>query len=186
LKKAQKDNIRIKYSKLVHFQDTKIVGYTDASFRNTEDSTKSVAGRVLFLVDCKTGKCSPISWKSKTIQQVCKSVKSAETRSLDLGMEEGIFQAQMFYEIMTGKTGNQIPVCMKTDSKTLYDSLKSTKQVEEKTIRHLIAWQKQQIEEKNIDKVDWVCSEDMLADVLTKKNVQSESILKVFCKGSLF
>ena len=186
LKKAQKDDIRIKYSKLGHFQDTKIVGYTDASFRNTEDSTKSVAGRVLFLVDCKTGKCSPISWKSKTIQQVCKSVKSAETRSLDLGMEEGIFQAQMFYEIMTGKTGNQIPVCMKTDSKTLYDSLKSTKQVEEKTIRHLIAWQKQQIEEKNIDKVDWVCSEDMLADVLTKKNVQSESILKVFCKGSLF
>ena len=99
---------------------------------------------------------------------MCKSVKSAETHSLDLGMEEGIFQAQMFSEIMTGRTGKQIPVCMKTDSKTLYDSLKSTKQVEEKTIRHLIAWQKQQIEAKCIEKVDWVCSEEMLANVLTK------------------
>ena len=83
--------------------------------------------------------------------------------------------------MMTGKTGKQIPVCMKTDSKTLFDSLKSTKQVEEKTIRHLIAWQKQ----RYIEKVDWVCSEEMLADVFTKKNVQSEPILKVIYQGLL-
>ena len=185
LKKAQKDDVKIKYSKLGHFEDLKILGYTDASFRNTEDSTKSVAGRVLFLVDNKTGKCSPLSWKSKTIQQVCKSVKSADTRSLDLGMEEGIFSAQMLNEMMTGKTGKQIPVYMKTDSKTLFDSIKSTKQVEEKTIRHLIAWQKQQVQEQYIERVDWVSCEEMLADVFTKKNVKSEPILKVISQGLL-
>ena len=86
LKKAQQDNIKIKYSKLGPLKDLHIVGYTDSSYRNAEDTTKSVAGRVLFLAN-KAGICSPISWKSKTIQQVCKSVKSAETRSLDLGME---------------------------------------------------------------------------------------------------
>ena len=74
---------------------------------------------------------------------------------------------------------------MKTDSKTLFDSLKSTKHVEEKTIRHLIAWQKQQVQERYIEKVDWVCSEEMLADVFTKKNVQSEPILKVISEGLL-
>ena len=100
-------------------------------------------------------------------------------------MEEGIFQAQMFNEIVTGKTGKQVPVKMKTDSKTLYDSLQSTKQVEEKTIRHLIAWQKQQISMGHIKQVDWICSEDMLADCFTKKSVKSGDILKAVCNGQL-
>ena len=82
LKKAQQENIKIKYSKLGPIEELKIIGYTDSSYRNTEDATKSVAGRVLFLTN-SFGECSPISWKSKTIQQVCKSVKSAEMRSLD-------------------------------------------------------------------------------------------------------
>ena len=184
LKKAQKDNIKIRYTKLGSLKDLHIIGYTDSSYRNAEQGTKSVAGRVLFLAN-KDGRCSPISWKSKTIQQVCKSVKSAETRSLDLGMEEGIFQAQMYHEIVTGKVGSQVPVCMKIDSKTLYDSLKSTKQVEEKTMRHLIAWQKQQISDGHIKQVDWICSEEMLADCFTKKSVKCEEIIKAVCGGKL-
>ena len=184
LKKAQKENIKIKYSRLGPLEDLYIVGFTDSSYRNAEESTKSVAGRILFLAN-KTGRCSPISWKSKTIQQVCKSVKSAETRSLDLGMEDGIFQAQMFHEMVTGKAGSQVPVRMKIDSKTLHDSLQSTKQVEEKTIRHLIAWQKQQVLDGQIQQVDWVCSEAMLADCFTKKNVKSGQLLEAVCKGQL-
>ena len=96
-------------------------------------------------------------WKSKTIQQVCKSVKTAERRSLEKGLEDAIYLARMLKEIYTGKMGDQhIPVEAKTDSKTLYDTLKSTKQVEEKSIRHLVAWFKQQIEENVIQKVTWV------------------------------
>ena len=123
------------------------MGYSDSSYKNDENATKSV--------------------------------KSAETRSLDLGMEDGILQAQMFHEAMTGKVGGQIPVQMKIDSKTLYDSLKSTKQVEEKTIRHL-----KQIEVKTIEKVDWVCSGDQIADVFTKKRVKSYSIIKTVTNGN--
>ena len=183
LKKAQQTDIKIKYRRLGNWKSLKIVGYSDSSYKNDENATKSVAGRILFLTSAD-GKCCPLAWKSKTIQQVCKSVKSAETRSLDLGMEDGIFQAQMFNEAMTGKAGGQIPVQMKIDSKTLYDSLKSTKQVEEKTIRHLIAWQKQQIEAKTIEKVDWVCSEEQIADVFTKKGVKSYSIIKTVTNGN--
>ena len=112
-------------------------------------------------------------------------MKSAETRSLDLGMEDGIFQAQMFHEMVTGKAGSQVPVRMKIDSKTLHDSLQSTKQVEEKTIRYLIAWQKQQVLDGQIQQVDWVCSEAMLADCFTKKNVKSGQLLEAVCKGQL-
>ena len=182
LKKAQMNNVKNKYSKLGKWDELKIVGYSDASYRNAELGTKSVGGRIIFLPN-KKGECSPLSWKSKTIQQVCKSVKSAETRSLDLAMEDSIFMGQMFNEIHTGNTNGYIDIEMKTDSKTLYDSIISTKQVDEKTIRHIIAWIKQQKEEKRVKEINWVCSENMLADIFTKKNVKPDNILTAVTKG---
>ena len=118
----------------------------------------------------------PLAWKSKTIQQVCKSVKTAETRSLDSGIEDSLYLAKTVQEIysgISGKNTGQINICLKTDSKTLIDSLKSTKQVQEKTIWHIVAWIMQQIDEKKVHSVDWVCSEDQLADVLTKRGVKT-------------
>jgi hypothetical protein len=91
----------------------------------------------------------------------------------------------MFQEICCGEIGGQIDVNMKIDSKTLLDSLKSTKQVEEKTMRHIVAWMKQQLEAKTVTKVDWVCSEDMLADVFTKTNVKTDDIIEAVTKGKL-
>ena len=130
--------------------------------------------------------CSPLAWKSKTIQQVCISVKSAETRSLERGMEDAIYLARMIKEIYTGKVSeSQIPVEFKIDSKTLLDSLHSSKQVDEKTIRHLVAWMKQQLECKLITSIDWVRSENQIADVFTKKNANTDSILSVMCKGKI-
>ena len=73
----------------------------------------------------------------------------------------------------------------KTDSKMLYDTLKSTKQVEEKSIRHLVAWIKQQIEEKAIQKVTWVPNKEMVADVFTKAGIRTDLILSVISGGKL-
>ena len=91
----------------------------------------------------------------------------------------------MLHEIMTEKCKGKVLVQLKIDSKTLYDSLKSTKQIEEKTIQHLIAWQKQQIEDKSIEKIDQVCSEEMVADVFTKKDVKTDQVLKIVTGGKL-
>ena len=140
----------------------------------------------MFLVN-ESGMCSPIGWKSKTIQQVCKSVKSAETRSLDLGMEDGIYMSRMITELYFGKSNKheKVPVEMKIDSKTLHDSLQSSKQVEEKTIRHLIAWMKQQLESGSVNQVSWVSSQNMLADTFTKKNANSHNILSAVMNGDI-
>ena len=184
LKKAKAKEVKTKYSKLGKWNDLKIVTFTDSSYRNAEETTKSVGGRALFLVNAK-GDSSPLNWKSKTIQQVCKSVKTAETRSLELGCEDSIFISRMFHEICSGEIGGQIDVNMKIDSRTLLDSLISTKQVEEKTMRHIVAWMKQQLEAKTVTKVDWVCSEDMLADVFTKTNVKTDDIIEAVTKGKL-
>lgn len=182
LKKAKLEQVKVKYGKLGDWEKLNIVAYTDSSYRNAESGTKSVGGRVIFLMN-ENGDCCPLGWKSKTIQQVCKSVKTAETRSLEQGAEDAIFLSQMFYELYTGKSKGRIPVKMNIDSKTLHDSLLSTKQVEEKTIRHLVAWIKQQVTEGIIKNVGWVSTDEMLADVFTKKNVKTDIILDVFSKG---
>ena len=99
-------------------------------------------------------------------------------------MEDSIYLARMLKEIYTGKVlEDQIPVEIKIDSLTLHDSIRSTKQVDEKTIRHLVAWIKQQRDEAKVKQIDWVCSEEMLADVFTKSNVKTDPILDVLRKG---
>ena len=151
-------------------------------YRNCPNKVKSIGGRYIALA-IHSGEISPLIWKSKTIQQVCKSVKTAETRSLERGVEDAIYLARMLKEIYSGRVSEaQIPVDVKIDSKTLLDSLYSTKQVDKKTIRHLIAWLKEQLQDGKIKQIDWVCSENMIADVFTKANVKTELILKVVQK----
>ena len=92
----------------------------------------------------------------------------------------------MIHEIYSGKVSElQIPVDVNIDSKTLFDSLNSTKQVDEKTIRHLVAWIKEQKEEKKVRSFNWVSSEEMVADVFTKSNVRPDHILSVVRHGTL-
>ena len=47
----------------------------------------------------KEGKCSTLVWKSETIQQVCKSVKTAYPRSLERGLEDSIYLSRIIQEI---------------------------------------------------------------------------------------
>ena len=92
----------------------------------------------------------------------------------------------MIAEVYSGKVSEaQIPVEVAIDSKTLLDSISSTKQVDEKTIRHLVSWIKEQVAENKVQKIDWICSEEMLADVFTKANVKTDPILNVIRNGSL-
>ena len=178
-------DVTIKYKKLGNWRDLKIVSFTDSSYRNADDATKSVGGRFIALANSE-GECSPLIWKSKTIQQVCKSVKTAETRSLNEGMEDAIYLSQLVHEIYTGKVNEgHIPVEVFIDSKTLHDSIISSKPVLEKTIRHIIAWMKQQIESNVVDKVSVVSSQDNVADVFTKQGVNTDLILKVVQTGTL-
>ena len=87
---------------------------------------------------------------------------------------------------MTGKPGNKIPVVHRIHSKTLHDSIISTKPIEEKTTRHLLAWIKQQKDElNNISKIEWIPNTLMLADILTKKGVKADSLLSVVMRGQL-
>ena len=117
-----------------------------------------------------------------------KAVTTNQVVSLDSGIEDSLYLAKIVHEICSGilgKNAGQIDICLRTDSKTLTDTLQSTKQVQEKTIRHIVAWIKQQIDEKKVNSVDWVCSEDQLADVLTTRGVKTEPILSILKAGKI-
>ena len=76
LKKAQKEQVHLKYKPLGPWKNLEIMTFTDSSNRNDEDATKSVGGRITFLMAVKQ-RCVPLAWKGKTIQQVSKSVRTA-------------------------------------------------------------------------------------------------------------
>ena len=79
--------------------------------------------------------------------------------------------------------GGQLPIQIKIDSKTLMDSINSTKQVDEKSIRHIVAWIKQQCEQKLVKSIEWISTEEMIADVFTKRNVKTDDIIRVVVEG---
>ena len=65
-----------------------------------------------------------------------------------------------------------------TDNHSLFDALKSTKQVAEKRLRLEISSIKELIQSKRIKKVIWSDTKAQLADCLTKKGVFGSGALE--------
>ena len=92
----------------------------------------------------------------------------------------------MTKEIFTGKKSpDQVPVVIRTDSNPLKESLYSTKQVERKTVRHVIQSMKDCISRKEVDRYEWVETRMMIADLLTKDSASPDLFMEVLDKGTL-
>ena len=83
--------------------------------------------------------------------------------------DETIYQARMVKEIYT-----------------LYDSSHSTKLIDEKSIRHLTAWIKEQMEDAIMEKVIWIPNKEMTIDSFTYEKIKSEVILSIISGGSVY
>ena len=170
IQRAKKTTGMIKYSKVCDDpKDIKILAITDASHLKKEDRTKGVMGRVIYFSNADETQVCPVGWKSKVISTVCKSAKAAETRALDKCVEESIYVARCLKQILSGQRGQaQVPVDVRTDSKSLIESLQSSKQIEDKLLRPTIKWLKHMLDAKMVESIKWVETKQCLADVLTK------------------
>ena len=83
-----------------------------------------------------------------------------------------------FLSIPLNDSKEYINIVAKTDSKGLHSALLSTKAVNDKRLRVEIAFLKQLIERQELEKVMWICSNEQLADCLTKKTASSRLLLK--------
>ena len=179
IRMAKGKNQVLRFTKLGNFSDLVVKVYTDASYNNQDGKTRSTEGRVVLLENPRTGLANVVSWKVKKIPRVCRSVKSAETRALEDGLDDAVHTARLISETYKGminlREPMQIPVIAKTDSKSLWESVHNSRQCEEKLLRNTIAGIKQLIELKMLDSLEWVSTNDQLADCLTKKGNKNKA-----------
>ena len=96
--------------------------------------------------------------------------------------------SKLICEIYTGDTNsqsNRIPIVINEDSKSLVQSLSSTKKVKRKTVRLIISAIQQSIDDGTISDIIHVSSKEQLADIFTKKGVSSEKLLECLDSGNL-
>ena len=183
VEKAKLEPTSLNFTKLGPFESLRMKLYCDASFNNQDTKLRSTEGRVLLLESKNSSRVNLFSWKTKKISRICRSVKGAETRSLENGLDDAVNFARMVAEIYNGnqdlKDPKQIHVEAFTDNKSLWENLNNTRQCEEKLLRNSIALIKEMVEKKEVEKVHWVETDRMLADVLTKKGGNSSWIRSV-------
>ena len=144
-------------------------------------------GKTIFLSNKAETKVAPLLWKAKTIQTVCKSAKTAETRACDKTLEDAIYLARCVHEIYTGERGErQIPVDAVTDSQSLLDSIESTKQVEEKLMRPVIKWIKQVLDSGAVQSIRWCDTCVCVSDAFTKPGSKlNQTLVDIFQSGRM-
>ena len=178
IERTKNISVDIKFKRLGAMEGLHLALYTDAAHNNLANGTKSTAGVVILLANSK-GECVPLYWASKCIKRVTRSTKSSEARAMELGTDMAILLSRQVLEIFTGKRSESgIPVFAYCDNNGLVLSLYSPKQIEEKSLTHLIEWLKDKLKNKEINSVKWVDTHAMLADCLTKTGAPADLLLK--------
>ena len=156
----------------VNLNNFKLICYTDAAHGNLPDGG-SQAGLYLELVS--ENKRAPIHWQSKRVRRVVKSSMAAETLSLVEGVETAILIRKFINEILFL---NQRNICIEviTDSKSVFDAAYGTNQLLDKGQRINMALLRETITLKEVE-LKWVPSGEQLANVLTKKDCESRTML---------
>ena len=120
--KADDVKLQLQYPELGNLEQSEIVCYTDASYRSLKNNG-SQGGQLIFLKG-RNGSYSTINWKSKKIKRTVKSSEAAEALALQEGAELSFFTQSFLKEL----TGVELPITLRTDNKSLWNNIHSTKQ----------------------------------------------------------
>ena len=174
---------QVVFSKVGEKDDLVVFGLGDASYRC---DAKSIGGNLILLGSKCTYNAVPIFWKSKTIQKVCHSAKAAETRNLSKLVDDSVFFATQFGQLIFGRSNAEsviLPVKLFTDSKPLLESISSTKQVEERLLRNAVTDLKEKLEDTTVESYSWLRTNEMIADILTKECKDNPDINKILIEN---
>merc|ERR1712030_263516 len=120
-------------------------------------------------------------WKSGVIRKVCLSPKAAETRSLMRVVDNSLCLARQ----LSAMLNTEINTRMFTDSRPLLESIGSSGQVEEKSLRQSVATLKQNLEDGEVDRFLWIAGTEIVADVFTKQGSERESLDEIVTMDNL-
>jgi transposase InsO family protein len=179
----QRNAAYITISNVQPVQQCEIWCFSDAAFRNLNDGVDSAGGYVILIVNTHSGLCSPIDWKANKIKRKVTSTLAAETLSLGAALDAAVGVKDMIAEVTNDKVILQIKAIV--DNKSCRDAVYSTTSVTERRLRAEIAVIKEYEEEKIITEVKWIRGQYMLADIMTKKGVNSLPLMSVMQQGKL-
>ena len=144
--------------------------FADAGFCNLPDGMSSTAGFVILLVG-NNGHCI-LDWGSSKIKRKVSSTLEAEILALKESLDNAIYLGSLLTEFMFNDfTLNRIPIIAFTDNKPAEQNIRSTKQVKEKRLRIDIGEIQRMITNGEVKDVQWVPTNDQIADGLTKRDV---------------
>ena len=184
--KTKEEKLSLMIQHLGTWKDLVINVYADASFATADNNleTKSVMGYYIAISN-ENKSMNPLHWKSKIIEKVAEDTKTAETLALENAIDDALYLSSMISEIYTGEKNKQeIPLVLHTDSKSLLESIFSTRKVKRKTMRVVVSSMQQKIKEGKIKDVFHIGSKEQIADILTKKGVSNHLLLETLKTGS--
>ncbi|KAI8519244.1 hypothetical protein Bbelb_025010 [Branchiostoma belcheri] len=159
------------YPRLSSIQDVSLTVFADASLANLENSG-SCGGHLIFMTD-SYGKSALVAWHSGRIKRVCRSTLAAETLAMSNALEEAVY----LREIIQLSTAQTVPVLAVTDNRSLLQAVESTSLVLEKRLRIEVSAIKELVERSNVT-LKWTPGQYQLADSMTKKVVNANSLLQ--------
>ena len=172
IKKVRMKKNEVVFTKIGKKEDLVVNGIGDASYKVDE---KAIGGNLVLLRNKKNEKVLPLYWKLKIIKKVCHSSKEAETKNILKLVDESLYQAKMVEQILFDDE-TKVEVDLFTNSKPLLDSIASTKQVETKMMRPVIADMKDKLIDSSVKSFKWMETRKMVADILTKEKVVSKDV----------
>ena len=178
VRKIKANDFALKFSKIDSDEELKLVVYADASHANLPDGASSTAGHLVFIAG--GDKASVLSWRSSKIKRVVRSSTAAESLALSDALDDALFLREMIGELI----GKKLQIHANIDNNNLHTLIHSTTSITEKRLRIEIAAVKEMIEKQEVASVNWVKSDDQLANCLTKRGASSQKLIHVLTSGS--
>ena len=159
--------------------DARVCVFCDASFGNLAGGSSQI-GYIVFMYDSR-GICAPLTWASKKAKRVARSTLVAETLSAVEAADTAVFLKRNLEEILSIEIP---PVTLFVDNKSLFDTVNSTGMVTERRLLVDLAALRE-MQEKRVINIEWVSTQQQLADCLTKAGANKQKLVNVLCDGKL-
>ena len=182
IRRLKAEQISLQFPNLGSIEECMIVCYSDASFANLRNASTQERYIMFSFKDEK--KFAPISSKSKKIQRVVKSTLAAETLALVEALEVCFMIRVILLEIYKKEPHSKtFAIHCFTDSKSLLDSVHSTKTLKEKRLKVDVCMIREMLEKNEISSINWCASEKQLADCLTKATSSPNKLIDILKSG---
>ena len=186
--KIKRQEVKLKFNKLDSDRWTLTV-FADASKGNLGSKTESTIAYLIFLSDGYNKgeplrRCNLLAWKSQKARRVVVSTYDAEAMALNMGIQGALVIKNHINEIMNWEE-DVIDVEAFTDCNDVYNAVVANKPYPkgDQLASLDVAAVKRYRELKMLDRFEWVNTELMLADTLTKQGKKADTLIDVVTKG---